>query len=360
MITKFFEDNIKDISERENKKKYDFIYKKCEAVFLDKNACMLHESSNEVFHTKPKYMASIIANILYIKSKKMEGKIHFTSLKSLCKNKVYFINYELFPLYIFYIISDEIKQMIHKRGELYIKPFAYLCNIYRNLYNPAEIDNFENNYNNIIQFKEYNIKSETPEDIETMISIDKEIYVGSVAYKYYLNESVAGPIEIISDNVAETIFKLKKAYKSIKVETAEYPILNDFTFKRTRITGAPCGEIIVYNSAEYELIPIVAGTNIANIFVVLRFTIINIWLNKLFIMRSSLDKKKGKEIIRGYYTIHNKLVGILKKIDLLPSPDLANYYGTNVDKRILFKNCEQDIEYKPYLTKKLIYFSSKK
>ena len=338
--------------EKIEKNAVNFFLKQYNRLFIDflnitQTYTGLNQNSYVFFHTNAKHAAATIANYLH------EKKHGTPTVRSPCAGKIYQISVYGFHLCSVWQVSEEIFKIIDN-GK-FIKPRAYLIAVYRDLYDPIKIDDFLMNQSLVQSLSKHKKKinggGDMIGDLELFKLLKDEVFVGKKAFNFYLNEPMEDiPYEIISSNVSKTILK----FKGYHIETFPIPILSDLTLTRTKISKNHKDIVIIYNSAEYDLIPFFQkDVKIANIYVTARFALINIWLLKIHNMREKLDIDRYKFLSHYYREMHDLL--ITKEFDreyYLPDPKTENYYGYNKVERLNFAECKSDVEYNPGLAKR--------
>jgi hypothetical protein len=208
--------------------------------------------------------------------------------------------------------------------------------LYQDLYNPANIEKLPDLMSKTEKYKK---PKQIPQTVNTDIlqivskKFKNEIHVGKEACDFFLHTKTADCIELVSNNFSKSI----KKFKNAKVE--EFIILNDVNVKVATFEYENI-PIIIYNYGEYELLPIFNSyVNFGCTFVILKFLLVKIWLCKL------------KNIPYGeYYYLHDK---ILDQVNFnkftFPPAEASNYFGFNKEKKFIYKTCEKEKTYKPYL-----------
>lgn len=292
-----------------------------------------------------------VANRVYTRFPKISPKCE--SSKHGCKLVI-----DLFPFFIFWTVPANIFTAFFKKSREVVPGHAFLICLYRELYNPVNLKN----YNKLVQqitglqtnlgvtsdivegAGEKNIKL-----VDLKPLLKNAIHIGKVAYKAFgISVIDTDTPEVISDNVLELVQAIKAKYP-VSVETIDVPILTDFSITRTTITLRR--ELLhIYNSAEYELIPyfVTSGQKIGTVFVTARFLLINIWFGK-FLGRGN------KDLIKKYKIMHDELLALLPEMDtrrIVPDLKTGDYCGTNVAENFMWKQDVKWEEYKPRVAEK--------
>jgi len=348
MITFVDKKNIEEISARISR---DFaeIVKNAVQQAIDHGAVRLHETSTHFFAENPKRVCAFIVNNLTNKGNK------FASVSTICKNLVYKANISINNIITVWHAPADVINRIHDANNIF-KPKYYLMVVYRELYNPALIDNFIENQKLVKSIHKKNLQAlssstKSGGGYDQLYKIlNTEVFIGKKAFNFLLEEPMEKiPFEIISDNVSKTLLKLKSLTKSHKTE--EFVIFTDFKFSRTTVK-LESGELIIYNSGEYELIPFInADVRIGAVYVITRFILINIFISRII----EKTKKNNAYLME----MHDKLIA--KDFgDAYYIPPVTNYYGIAQKEKNLMINCDRDIDYKPLQVKKklgkLLYF----
>ena len=388
LVSKF--DEIAAVATRLREEEYGAMIKRAYAVAHDLGAVRLNETSNIVFTDRPKVVCGAVVNMLFTEFHEL------AMLKTNCEGVLYTANLRLATMVNVWHtdIMQFLKPRVRDLG--FLAPRAYMILTYRDLYNPAKIEDYPSNFKqlktlNKIKLSITTISSDTAisgeatgslrvgvlegdHDVRFFKCMKDEVHVGIKAFHYFIAEPMESlPYEIISANVPSTINKLRAQFPKIKVEEQAMPILNDMWFKRYKIQRGKKILCYIYNAAEYDLIPFIhADVRIGTLFVVARFVLINVWFLKLQRMNldkaiSSMPKEQLKAIIYYYYEIHDRLIGLLHASTTLVSssrdttpvsawlvPPLdENYYGFNIDERYMLKQCKGGQDYRPYIIKKI-------
>jgi hypothetical protein len=361
MIQKYDIINIENLAEKMVRSKYDIIKDYCSAVFIKQGYVRLQNKSNyiglghnDVFVLNATTSSAYIANKIYMKFKSSVNVVH-----------VYTGTYKLlldgFVFYMFWEVPKPIfESFFYKHGKIReVAPdHAFLICLYRNLYNPGNVDDLFENLKLVSTINKKNIEiSGDGESRGIKPKIDKSIkkllsdcvFVGTRAFKYFECGSVSTVYEVICDNVEKLCADIAYAHKNVKIDTQSFPILNDFMFTRTSVSLNGRDICYIYNSAQYELIPFfnMHDYKIGCLYVVARFAIINIWIIKFFIYNKKLDKIRGKKLIAQYKGIHEDLINRRCLLHTVVPP-INKYYGVGVDERIIYKQMRvKDKDYKP-------------
>lgn len=360
MINAKYVDQIRQISEQLNEQKYGELFRAIYELARKQGGVRLNERSSIVFTTTPQTLCAAITNMIYEKF----GKL--VSMRSECKDITYFVSFELNKILTTWIVSPQIYKLIIKKDSAFLRPRAYMIVLYRDLYNPAKVEAFEDNKQLIKTLSKNTTTPINLNEISENISSDiiggsrltdilkNEVFIGIKAFNYLLSEPIEQfPYELISNNVDDTIERIRSKYGNINLVERDVPILNDIWLRRITVIKGSSIICYIYNSAEYELIPFYqSDVRIGSLYVVARFALINIWLMRVAYDKST-NAEKLKRIIHYYYSIHDRLIAMsIKNLDMLPAPLSENYYGVNISERQMLKQCEIEIDYKPYLFKK--------
>lgn len=236
-------------------------------------------------------------------------------------------------------------------------PDIQLINIYRKLYSPNDVSQWkqcienEKDIFNILdkstsKFLELeNIYSKKLFDIIPKIMKKKNILIGD--YALFYNKIIERPsrMQIITDNLDELTDIFNKNFDG-KIRVVKYYINlpDDFQLIKNTIYYSHGDEQTsladVYNSTEYEMVPykIIDDIKIGNLWVILRFIFIDIWLLKL-IQNMSKDNSpyfKGRmsQLMTYAQDARNKLPHDFQ---------LQNYYGVFIGDHIAKKKLIKDI-----------------
>lgn len=271
----------------------------------------------------------------------------------------------------------------HKKIML-VPPRFYLIELYKDLYSPAKAEHWE----------EYKIQEKTlfnrvkerinklggNTDLQPSLKLKESLIIsllqhfvsdnmnialiGEYAAKFFIKNNpkscvlkvISGPVNLekqistIRDIVSKTIGNKPVTYKIQNVG-----ILQDHRLRRVIVYVDNKEIMYIYNSGEYELIPvnrISNGSNniaIANLYVILRFLFIDIWLIRRVLSMGKIDKKFAK--IKLNQSLN--LIGILhKKMDkseakvfnLIPKTS-QDYIGQvrdeNIDQKIFLQKTKK-------------------
>jgi len=311
-------------------------------------------------------------------------------VKSVCEGLIYEILYDFATIFTFYKIEKEIYDLIifkkggaakqkhsRKRDKEIIPanpipvqiPVLSLRNqliiIYQDLYNPMKIADYtENNQLKDIVIRNLELKLEkkiVSGKIKSYAAKSKftppvfkdEIFVGKIAVEFVLGEEYEfpGPIEIISANVEATLDFIAKHYKIDSAETVDFKVLTDYALKITTVMINKKPEIIIYNSATYELIPFFTPRkdfNIASIYVICRFILINIFRAKLM---SNADENIITMLQLQHYMVIKTDTYTLPIDDKITSVNQISqrYYGQYIEPKILYSElCPNGRFYTPF------------
>lgn len=310
--------------------------------------------------------ANDLANTLY---KKFGSFVVLKNLVGHCKRFLLFI--DLYDILDIRTLNPDyfnaIKPVI-KNGFKLMPPEYNLINIYRDLYDPANIDKIEDN----LKYESALFKKVKPRhkiivgagDLKSNI-IDlisgKCVFIGPAAASILMGEEPDwnAPLEVIS-NDAESLFN--NIYNNIDAANVRVKRINlsllDDTLKRYLLVGRNGPILSIYNSAEYELIPYFDADElkIGTLFVVLRFYMINVW-NLMALHKRGIIKNTNTA--KYYLNNYNRLRSSYAKIDITDSKILApvdKFYGYYIDRNLRAKIQNAKIkrmpDYKPGIYKK--------
>lgn len=288
-----------------------------------------------------------------------QGK-YIVFLKTTVPNIKYQISVDGRILVTFIRLSDKSYDLIlpvsaklwdKKRDVLVISPEIQLIDIYRTLYSPNQAEDWETTLKDeskLFKHLQQRIKNSqvggadqqaiTMEDRKTVeLQLMKQfvtnnksvILVGEYALKITAKMELGTTvIQIISQNNIEDDFKeiekiikavLKRNIPVVKM-TREMHIMKDFRLLRTTIKmgDSDSGQkevMYVYNSAQYDLIPInlseeQSGENfiqIGNPFVLLRFLLIDFWMIRWIQQIGGIDASFAKQRLD---SILNKMIAL--------------------------------------------------
>lgn len=322
-----FMDNVSNIISENKENKYGHFLSK----FLQKRFVRESRESNIYYTPTPKKLI-VLGRLLAER-----GSIIF--IKNFCENYIYSLKVDDYSLITVIKVSDEIYKLISRNPETNaFKPIIdkkyFNLDFYRALYNPCNVSDFrikdERIYydNNKLPFyfgKEHDLK-EFPE------IITNGVYVGYYAMKYF-NQEYEGPIEIISCYPSDILIPYQKKY-NITTETLDIPIFKDIFLTRTLINKAGKTIAIIYNSAEYELIPFIPKKiKIATLPVLLRFLLIKSFLSDIKLEKSD------------YVYYHDNLLNEpIHPLEFIPEPE--NYYGIVMKTAYLYeKKCKKSRDF---------------
>jgi hypothetical protein len=310
---------------------------------IEQGAIRLHPTSAHFFAENPKHICAYLANGLINK--------YIPTVSALCGEICYTVKIDLIAVVTIWAVNKKQLALARSKNSDLLRTKHYLILLYREMYDPALINNFMDNLKLITMFGKQGFTSILKSGSGTPAifgALQEEIFVGAKAFNFYLNEPITDThYEVISANVNGTVKKLKKIFPKLVAREFESPVLNDFWLKTTEITDGGRPVCTIYNSAEYELIPFIkADVRIGALYVVTRFILI-----KNLFMKLRAEKPN--------YTMHDRLIANVLDIKYI-IPPIENYYGTYISIRALFSKCERDKDYKPLLAKKtlgrLIYF----
>lgn len=218
-----------------------------------------------------------------------------------------------------------------------ISPEITLLDLYRNLYNPALVDSWDelrqiehSLYTHLkgrlpelqkqkLGSAEYIDRQKVQANIITWC-IDKTdvVIIGEHALQILLPEyrakhQVVQLLALHPEDVAE---QLKKIFKA-SLSRRPLHIMSDFRLERITIRSDDKEIAYVYNAASYDLIPWNMAhrgksfLQIANPFVLLRFLLVDFWTVRLFVVSGKIDKSFAKnrldQIIYSVLTLRSQL-----------------------------------------------------
>lgn len=274
-------------------------------------------------------------------------------------NRVISIIYHLGPGSNELIVPVSVKSFDNKTDVLVLSPEIQLIDIYRNLYSPSEIDNWEKNIiyeNKLYLFMTKRIEKGIIGALDIITINDRKkieiellnkfiknnknvVLIGEHAYKMITKLEInTNIIQIISENNIESDFiEIKNIINHflkkdifISYVSRDIKIMQDNRIVRTSIKiGTEQKEIMyIYNVAKYDLIPFNLSLDnniqIANPFVILRFLLIDFWVIRIIKKTGSIDEKYA----------HNRLNSIIDKLLLIRSLLQDTGSGKKIDQNI--------------------------
>lgn len=364
MIKTFDEDKIARTALKLVREKYDAVKQYCKQFFMKNDCVRMHTESDylefgssEVFLINPDTVSGILVNKIY-------QRFNISVERRKLYDGVYRIIVEGFIFYTFWSVPKAIFNSLfqkHNKTRVVIPEHSFLMCVYRELYNPANVEQMPDNLKLVkqlhskAQINSSDLKTGSKDfDQRSLKKCLKDcVFVGYRALKYFLPKIKTAKIyEVISDNVDKLIANIKQLkIPKLDIETQNFPILTDFLFTRTRISVNKQDICYIYNSAEYELIPFFKlKYKTACLYVVARFILINIWIVKFFTHNNKITKPVSKNLVTGFKILHNDLMKNNYKMECIV-PGIYNYYGLFVDNRISYKQTKKDgdFNYKPKL-----------
>ena len=344
MINSVYESQIKKIAEKNNSEKYKLLYQICDDVFKENNIIKIDDN---IFHPEPKKLArEIVGKIINTENMTLAYS------KTLCKGRVYNLYYEAFVVYIFWKIDKSIyKQYIEKKDSLILKPKEYLAIKYQDLYNPAKTEDLYENINMLTNLSSMNTINFEQKNYKMAPMLKNVVYVGYAGFNKFIDFNFEHYIpEIITDDLDATLNQIKFHsninYNFGSYKTYDIQIFTDFNLSLTEIYDGDKIILYIYNSAEYELIPFfeAGGYRYGTLLVLLRFLLVRCWINKHY-----FNIKNHKDENNMLLTIHDRLIkNINYDYSVIPL-SAKNYYGKNIERRILWSRCPKEKDFKPYL-----------
>jgi hypothetical protein len=328
---------------KENNKDFAAIIEFCNEYFLANKIIKLHEEASDVFCENPEKLARKLAQKLYNSKLTYYGAHINPSVAIRCEKISYILRVGILDMFVFWNASAYFKYFYKKK--LVLSPKYYLIDVYKNIYNIANIKNIKENIALVKQInlseKEINFSSSISgagsNKKSSLLKRKDIIWIGSRALKAYFPKNKENlymfedVYEIIADSTIAAEFCGKKEHIFI---------LKDFTLYRW-VCKIGQATVIIYNSADYELLTYFNYKNrkIASYYIMLRFLLIS----ALFYRIAGNKNESYKKLF-----IHNKMSELTLPIEIL-MPE--NYYGTYIDAaKLTVIECGRNYSlYKPLL-----------
>jgi hypothetical protein len=182
-----------------------------------------------------------------------------------------------------------------------IPPILQLISVFQDLYNPEKIDEWDDlrvTAEKIIPLSPIMGAGETPNAIfmKNFIKLNPEIIlIGDVANTVLNNVKHNDILEIITTLNIDFIMKEFKKYylKPLHMKTTNLLVFSDYRLEKTVVKNDDKRIVmIIYNSANYELIPYFShgNYNIANKYVLMRFALIDMFNVNMLMAMGHIDK----------------------------------------------------------------------
>lgn len=190
----------------------------------------------------------------------------------------------------------------HQSSILLMPPQVQLINVYRSLYHPVNVDNWDD-------FREKEVflyglikkrRGSTSDQHQKYKKYDVDLT--QVSDKTRVIVPINKPTMISSNTIEEDIKAMEKVYKSkLEYTTTDCAILDDFRLTRYNIKKEGKDFIYLYNSMSYELIPMISKGDVYYTFeqVTLRILLVEIFIIVVYMHREKIDSGYGNKLIDG-------------------------------------------------------------
>lgn len=231
----------------------------------------------------------------------MKFEISFAGRDLITINRIFTNKSDLFTL----IRPNNVKK--EERNLLIMPPMFHLIDLYRILSSPQFSDKWEdaiNHEDRLYRYLRANFSRQLAKsEIESkqvynplifkvlkhLVGKEDVILTGEIAAMFLLKKPLSGILTIISKNSNDTgkeILRLLGADATL--ENSNVRLFSDFRLQRINVRVARKTILYIYNSAEYDLVPVIKFERekgqfiqIANPFVISRFLLIEIWVLRL-------------------------------------------------------------------------------